>query len=96
MVTRSRFATTPLAAGFLCAPVRAAELDAGGLVLRREPGSALASADLSIARDRITVSYLFRSRVGPHPGPLGSPGPPAGSGPAVLIVMPESRPMGSR
>jgi hypothetical protein len=101
MVTRSRSAAaTLLAAGLLCAPARAndsaSELDAGGLVLRREPGSGLSSADLSIARDRITVSYLFRSRVGPHHGPLRNPGLPAGSGPAVLIVLSEARPLGSR
>ncbi len=56
-----------LAAGLLATAARAndsaAELDAGGLVLRREPGIALVSEDLSIARDRIGVSYLFRNRV---------------------------------
>jgi hypothetical protein len=56
-----------LAAGLLCGPARAndsaAELDAGGLILRREPGIALASEDLSIAGDRISVSYLFRNQV---------------------------------
>lgn len=56
-----------LAAGLLATAARAndsaAELDAGGLVLRREPGIALVSEDLSIARDRIGVSYLFRNQV---------------------------------
>ncbi|GAB6969641.1 DUF4424 domain-containing protein [Methylobacterium phyllosphaerae] len=55
-----------LAAGLLSIQARAndsaAELDAGGLVLRREPGIALASEDLSIASDRIGVSYLFRNQ----------------------------------
>ncbi len=33
-----------------------------GLVLRREPGIVLASEDLSIASDRISVAYLFRNQ----------------------------------
>lgn len=68
MVTRSRNAAALLlAAGLLGAPARAndsaSELDAGGLVLRPEPGIALASEDLSISRARIDVAYVFRNRV---------------------------------
>lgn len=66
MVVKPRSAALLLAAGLLCAPARAndsaAELDAGGLVLRREPGIALTSEDLSIALDRITVSDRFRNQ----------------------------------
>ena len=65
MVSRPRAAAL-LAAGLLIAPARAndsaAELDAGGLILRPEPGIALASEDLSIALDRIRVSYEFRNQ----------------------------------
>ncbi|XYD09360.1 DUF4424 domain-containing protein [Methylobacterium sp. NMS12] len=71
MVANPRIAAAFLLAGLLAglltgaarANDSAAELDAGGLVLRREPGIVLASEDLSIARDRIDVSYLFRNRV---------------------------------
>ena len=66
MVARSRKAALLLAAGLLGTPARAndsaAELDAGGLVLRREPGVALASEDLSISRARIDVAYVFRNQ----------------------------------
>lgn len=62
-----RPAAALLAAGLLAAPAHAndsaAELDAGGLVLRREPGIALASEDLSIAPGRISVAYLFRNQL---------------------------------
>ena len=65
MISRPRAAAL-LAAGLLIAPARAndsaAELDAGGLILRPEPGIALASEDLSIALDRIRVSYEFRNQ----------------------------------
>lgn len=40
----------------------AAALDAGGLVLVRDPDIALASEDLRIGLDRITVDYVFRNR----------------------------------
>lgn len=71
IVAKPRFAAAFLRAGLLAglltgtarANDSAAELDAGGLVLRREPGIALVSEDLSIARDRIDVSYLFRNQV---------------------------------
>ncbi|MCJ2058112.1 DUF4424 domain-containing protein [Methylobacterium sp. J-048] len=66
MISRP-LAAALLAAGLLCAPARAndsaAELDAGGLVLRPEPGIGLVSEDLSIALDRIRVSYVFRNQV---------------------------------
>lgn len=62
-----RFAAPLLAAALLGTAARAndsaAELDAGGLVLRREPGIALASEDLAISRDRIDVAYVFRNDV---------------------------------
>jgi hypothetical protein len=67
MVTGYRFPALLLAAGLLCAPARAndsaSELDAGGLILRPEPGIALASEDLSIGLERIDVAYVFRSQV---------------------------------
>ena len=65
----------PIAAALLAAclagaPARAndsaSEREAGGLVLVREPGIVLDSEDLSIALDRITVSYGFRNRT-PEP-----------------------------
>lgn len=66
MVAPSRSAALLLAAGLLSAPARAndsaAELDAGGLVLRPEPGIALAREDLSISLERIDVAYVFRNR----------------------------------
>ena len=66
MVARFRSAALVLVAGLICAPARAndsaAELDAGGLILRREPGIVLAREDLSITRDRIDVSYGFRNQ----------------------------------
>lgn len=40
----------------------AAALDAGGLVLVRDPDIALASEDLRIGLDRITVDYVFRNK----------------------------------
>lgn len=50
----------------LCAPARAndsaAALDAGGLVLVRDPDITLASEDLRIGLDRITVDYVFRNK----------------------------------
>jgi hypothetical protein len=56
-----------LGVGLLAGSVRAndsaSELDAGGLVLRREPGIALVSEDLTIRLDRIDVSYVFRNQV---------------------------------
>lgn len=67
MVIHSRTAALFLATALLCAPARAndsaSELDAGGLVLRQEPGIALASEDLSISRERIDVAYVFRNQV---------------------------------
>ncbi|AWB23689.1 DUF4424 domain-containing protein [Methylobacterium currus] len=49
----------------LCAPARAndsaAALDAGGLVLVRDPDIALVSEDLRIGLDRIAVDYVFRN-----------------------------------
>ncbi|WP_043357316.1 DUF4424 domain-containing protein [Methylobacterium sp. B1] len=67
MVARSRTAALLLAAALLCAPARAndsaSELDAGGLVLRPEPGIVLASEDLSISLARIDVAYVFRNQV---------------------------------
>ncbi|MCF4126580.1 DUF4424 domain-containing protein [Methylobacterium sp. SyP6R] len=49
----------------LCAPARAndsaAALDAGGLVLVRDPDITLASEDLRIGLDRIAVDYVFRN-----------------------------------
>jgi len=62
-----RFAAGLFAAGLLGVPARAndsaAELDAGGLVLRREPGITLTSEDLSISPARIDVTYVFRNQV---------------------------------
>ncbi|KQP51964.1 DUF4424 domain-containing protein [Methylobacterium sp. Leaf108] len=40
----------------------AAELDAGGLVLVKDPEVALVREDLTIGLDRITVRYVFRNR----------------------------------
>jgi len=67
MVAKPRCAGAFLAAGLLTSLARAndsaAELGAGGLVLRREPGIVLVSEDRSIASDRISVTYLFRNQV---------------------------------
>lgn len=52
-------------AAFLSGPAQAndsaAALDAGGLVLVRDPDIALASEDLRIGLDRIAVDYVFRN-----------------------------------
>lgn len=69
MVSTRRL-TALLAAGFLAvacsAPARAndsaAALDAGGLVLVRDPDIALESEDLRIGIERIEVDYVFRNR----------------------------------
>ncbi|KAA0122897.1 DUF4424 domain-containing protein [Methylobacterium sp. P1-11] len=67
MAAKTRCAAAFLAAGLLTSLARAndsaAERGAGGLVLRREPGIVLVSADLSIASDRISVTCLFRNQV---------------------------------
>jgi hypothetical protein len=61
-----RGATALLVLAALAGPVRAndsaAALDAGGLVLIRDPEIALASEDLRIGVDRIAVDYVFRNR----------------------------------
>ncbi len=49
-------------AGPACANDSAAALDAGGLVLIRDPDIELASEDLHIGVDRIAVDYVFRNR----------------------------------
>ncbi|PIK74673.1 hypothetical protein CS379_01295 [Methylobacterium frigidaeris] len=54
-----------IVAASVSAPARAndsaASLDAGGLVLVRDPDIALASEDLRIGLDRIAVDYVFRN-----------------------------------
>ncbi len=66
MLQSRRAPVALLAAILLAAPARAndsaAELDAGGLVLVKDPEIGLAREDLRIGLDRITVRYVFRNR----------------------------------
>ncbi|MCJ2081911.1 DUF4424 family protein [Methylobacterium sp. J-090] len=69
----------------------AAELDAGGLVLVKDPDIALTREDLRIGLDRITVRYVFRNRSGnPRTVRVAFPLPPIDG--AELVTSAQSLP----
>lgn len=82
MLSARRLAPAALLASVLFgSPARAndsaAELDAGGLVLVKDPDIGLAREDLRIGLERITVRYVFRNRSnGPRTVRVAFPLPP--------------------